>query len=537
MSKRAICLVLFAVSLGLIDFGIVSLILPLAEVVFNISGSNPENGNSILMMSYQDDREVILLSIIVTASTLSVARFLLTFLVKYMSHQYRTFYSVKILREILGSRVFDDKYNYEDIIKRCTADIDAIVGSGVEQILNIITTACILALSLLFMAYVDLTGLVRFALFVTPLYLMIWMFTRKHSRNAANLVTEGNKERYQQIGEFLEGWIYLKVFKIGDKYIERIGESCRKISKAVATNSLLATTPKYLLESFFVIGVAVFGYFSTEIINGESLRNLLILGLVGITKVIPNLNNLYKSYFELAFAKESLKRLEELSKDFAAIPQKTKFKQEQFKEIKFVYVEITRRNKTILLKQLKIEYGDRVLLRGASGEGKSTLLDGILGVLKNSCGNISINGAPSDEGILNYSLSYSDQNLFCLDGNIFENIHLNEENPNIERINKLITLLQLKDIDSRLTLGQRGRTISGGQLKRLNLARCLYKVADVYILDEPTSMLNQTMAEEVYKVIDGFVDCNTLIIVSHSKNIPILFDTELVVSDGHVMIS
>ena len=134
-------------------------------------------------------------------------------------------------------------------------------------------------------------------------------------------------------------------------------------------------------------------------------------------------------------------------------------------------------------------------------------------------------------------MSYSDQNLFCLDGNIFENIHLNEENPNIERINKLITLLQLKDIDSRLTLGQRGRTISGGQLKRLNLARCLYKVADVYILDEPTSMLNQTMAEEVYKVIDGFVDCNTLIIVSHSKNIPILFDTELVVSDGHVMIS
>ena len=179
---------------------------------------------------------------------------------------------------------------------------------------------------------------------------------------------------------------------------------------------------------------------------------------------------------------------------------------------------------------LKIEFGVIIGIAGKSGEGKSTLLDLIVGLLKPTSGKILIDGKEFANDVnTNWikNVGYVPQDTYLLDDTIKANIAFGEEkeNFNYQNYKEAIKLAQLDKFINNLEnkedtiVGEKGIRLSGGQRQRISLARCFYFKPKLIILDEPTSSLD---VENEKKIIDDLYSLKikvTLIIISHRYSI------------------
>jgi len=174
---------------------------------------------------------------------------------------------------------------------------------------------------------------------------------------------------------------------------------------------------------------------------------------------------------------------------------------------------------------LKILKNKSVAFIGASGAGKTTLADVILGLLDPQSGDILVDGASVLNSIENWRmcLGYIPQTIFLLDDTIKANIAYGLEENSVDetKLKKAIEDAQLKEfIDSledglNTVIGERGVRLSGGQRQRIGIARALYNDPEVLILDEATSALDNDTESAVMEAIDSLSGRKTLIIIAH----------------------
>lgn len=168
----------------------------------------------------------------------------------------------------------------------------------------------------------------------------------------------------------------------------------------------------------------------------------------------------------------------------------------------------------------KLNRGDVLILRGPSGAGKTTTAMGILGFL-NYEGSLTINGIELNqiENISNIAVGAL-QNGHIFNTSIEENLKI--ANKNTEKIEEVLDLLELRELINSMphgletVVGQFGRSLSGGEIKRLNLARALISDAPVLVLDEPLEHLDPDLAKRVEgRILEKYRD-RVLIIITHS---------------------
>jgi ABC-type multidrug transport system fused ATPase/permease subunit len=145
---------------------------------------------------------------------------------------------------------------------------------------------------------------------------------------------------------------------------------------------------------------------------------------------------------------------------------------------------------------LLISAGDFVGLSGVSGKGKTTVINLLLGFLDPICGNIFINGQITgavDRRAYWEKVSYIKQQPFLIHDSILNNITFNENDNDIQRIEKIVKTTGIEEFHGRYNkvITENGKNISGGQRQRISIARALYKDADFIILDEPFNELDR----------------------------------------------
>ena len=115
------------------------------------------------------------------------------------------------------------------------------------------------------------------------------------------------------------------------------------------------------------------------------------------------------------------------------------------------------------------------------------------------------------------------QNIYLSDNSIEENIAFGTpiEKIDHQRVKKVAKQAQIADMIEHLKdgyqtlVGERGVRLSGGQRQRINIARALYKKADVLIFDEATSALDSATEQSVMKAIEGLEEKLTILIIAH----------------------
>ena len=178
---------------------------------------------------------------------------------------------------------------------------------------------------------------------------------------------------------------------------------------------------------------------------------------------------------------------------------------------------------------LHIKKGERVGIKGASGIGKSTLFNLLLGFYTPQSGEIRIDGirlTAGNSGSWQALVGYVPQDVFVMHGTLAENVAFGREEKDIDygRVMEVLAQVQLKDFADGLPeglhtrLGESGSRLSGGQRQRIGIARALYKGAEVLFFDEATSSLDALTEEEIRQSLDYLSASNqslTMLVIAH----------------------
>lgn len=179
---------------------------------------------------------------------------------------------------------------------------------------------------------------------------------------------------------------------------------------------------------------------------------------------------------------------------------------------------------------LKVAPGSLYAIVGSVGSGKTSLLHAILGELELDSGSLEVHGA----------LSYANQESFIFEGSVRSNILFTEEYDE-KRFSEVVSVCGLtKDFEifehgDQTLVGERGISLSGGQKARVNLARAVYKKADIYLLDDPLSAVDSHVGKNIFKeCILKFLKDKTVLLVTHQIQHLSKMQNILVMSNGQI---
>ena len=192
---------------------------------------------------------------------------------------------------------------------------------------------------------------------------------------------------------------------------------------------------------------------------------------------------------------------------------------------------------------LAIYSGQMLGIIGLSGEGKTTLVDIMLGLLEPQKGCVRIDGKnlyETSDGLKSWSshVAYIPQNVSMLDGTIRENILFGRADKGDDKIWSALEEAQLADYVRSLPagletyVGEYGLRFSGGQRQRLGLARVFYKQADILVMDEATSALDYETEQKIMQMLGEQKGKRTMLIITHRLEALSLCDKVISVSHG-----
>lgn len=173
---------------------------------------------------------------------------------------------------------------------------------------------------------------------------------------------------------------------------------------------------------------------------------------------------------------------------------------------------------------LAVKSGECIAVVGASGSGKSTIMNLIIGFLVPTEGKVLIDGKPLTELNLSeyrHHISVVPQNSILFSGTVRENITYGLSGYSEEQLNKVVEMANLNEFVNELPqgldtrIGENGDKLSGGQKQRITIARALIRDPRILILDEATSALDNISEYHVQKAIASSIKGRTTFIVAH----------------------
>ena len=287
------------------------------------------------------------------------------------------------------------------------------------------------------------------------------------------------------------------------KLEDEIRASEKLLLKVIRTYQLVVN----LLLTSALISTLVFA--NTHSLPPVQVAMLTFLALTGFEATLAWYPNLFASG-KLQLAREKLEQIPEIHTQNKTISS--------FDELVASGYSAYWDAPTIQPQNFKLKRGQAIVLRGASGVGKTTSAMGLLDLVRYS-GSLKIGGVEVRE-ISNLSeiVVGALQNGHIFNTSLRENLRISG-NDNFEEV---LELLELDKLVSELPdgldtiIGDYGRGISGGEAKRIVLARALLSSAPVLVLDEPTEHLDPELAERITKrILDRYRD-RALLIITHS---------------------
>lgn len=343
---------------------------------------------------------------------------------------------------------------------------------------------------------------------------------------------EASKLMYEAATEAMSGIKQLKILGIESHFIDRFNIQVQAYGSAARRNGFAGQALKPLLELLVVAGLLI--PIAVTLLTGIAAADLVpVLALFGIAayRLMPGLIHLTSVLQNLNFAQASFAMVDADLNAFGAFPSahgSTGSGRRLLREIRLEHVSFSYEGTgapSLDDISLTISRGESIGIVGASGAGKTTLVDLILGLLAPSNGRVLIDGVEREPGAAQPRLfGYVPQETFLVNDTIRKNIVLGAaaERPiDEERLARAKAAASLDDVVAHspggldTVVGERGVRLSGGQRQRIGIARALYFDPDVLIFDESTSALDATTESAIAQAIQALRKDKTLIIIAH----------------------
>ncbi len=414
------------------------------------------------------------------------------------------------------------------IITKANAVIYYIITPALMLLSSVIMLVAILIVLLTVEPYISFAAFVGFGL----IYLLIIRFTKAQKLRNGQRIARESTQVVKSLQEGLGGIRDVLLDGSQAAYCQIYRSADLPLRRAQGDNQFVSQSPRYFVEALGMTLIAGLAYVLAQQPEGIG-KAIPVLGAlaIGAQRLLPLMQNAYVSWSSIqggqASFQDTLDLLDQPLPAYAdqPAPEPIPFhRQIRLNRLSFRYGP----QLPWVLENLDlvIAKGSRIGLIGATGCGKSTLIDIVMGLLSPTQGSLEIDDqtiAVGNHRSWQAHIAHVPQAIFLTDSTIEENIAFGVPPGKIdrERVRQAARQAQIADAietwpkQYRTLVGERGIRLSGGQRQRIGIARALYKRADVIVFDEATSALDNETEQAVMQAIEGLSADLTILIIAH----------------------
>ncbi len=454
----------------------------------------------------------------------------------------------KILSLPLG---FFSEEKKGDIIARMSGDVQE-VETSVAGSLEMLIKNPILIL-IYFIALVLISWqMTAFTIVFAPLMIWVMGVIGRNLKRKSLDVQSLWSDVMSQVEETLGGLRIIKAF-IAEKKMSRrfegVTEAMRKKTSRVTMRQALAHPVSEFLGTVLITIALFFG--GTLILRGHSMIDapIFLYYMVILYSIINPIKDFAKAGYAIPKGMASMERINRIldAENFikeSPEPKPLKGFDDRisFEDVSFRYPD---GSKMILDGiSLEIPKGRTVAIVGASGAGKTTLVDLIPRFYDPESGVIKIDGTPVRDvriADLRNLIGNVNQESILFNDTIFNNIAFGVENASLERVVEAAKIANAHDFimekegGYQFNIGDRGVKLSGGQRQRISIARAILKNPPILILDEATASLDTESEKAVQEALDRLMSTRTTVAIAHRLSTIRNADEIIVLDEGRIV--
>ena len=354
-------------------------------------------------------------------------------------------------------------------------------------------------------------------------------FFRKRSVALGHRVRERETTLVQRASQAFGGIKEVRVRGCEPFIVSTYAATSREHAASARVARTLASVPRYTFETLAVAGmVLVAGIVLARGGGTERLVPLLGVMALAVVRLMPSAVRILGALADLRYYQPTVEALHDDLRAGAPLPEPApalSFARElRLEEVSYTYPGAT--TASLDRVSLCITRGESVALVGASGAGKTTLADLLIGLLEPTSGEIVADGTvlrgPSLRAWQRI-VGYVPQSVYLADDTLRRNVAFGEPDDAVdeERLGRALEAARLTELVHSLddgldtVVGERGVRLSGGQRQRIGIARALYFDPKVLVLDEATSALDGLTEAEVVEAIEVARAERTTIVIAH----------------------
>ncbi|GAB6059663.1 ABC transporter ATP-binding protein [Desulfonatronum parangueonense] len=446
--------------------------------------------------------------------------------------------------------------NTSNMGKNILEEVARVIGSVLQPILTIIARGAITLLICALLVAVDPFLAMLVVVVLGGSYALIFISVRRGLEKLGRKRVMANKGRFQASSEALCGIKDLKILGREKNFLDTFAMHNRDLAHTESRLALITQAPKFALETIGFGGIILIViYFLSSTSQAEEIIPLLALYAFAGYRLMPAVQTLFMNISTMRFNSAALDALledmHEKADNFDAPLTGTMERLPITNDLvldRITYNYPQSPDPVLHELSLRIEANTTVGFVGATGSGKTTTVDVILGLLSPKRGRLIVDGTPLDGDLMvrwQRNIGYVPQFIYLTDDTVAHNIAFGvpEAEVDLDAVERAARIANLNEFVDELSqgyqtiVGERGVRLSGGQRQRIGIARALYHDPQVLILDEATSALDNVTEEQVMQDIQRLARKKTILMIAHRLSTVQNCDTIFMLDKGRLVAS
>lgn len=427
------------------------------------------------------------------------------------------------------------KYSNGDVLNRFNGDIGTVSGNAISWLPSIVIAVYNFAATFFVILHYD-TVMAVLAFASAPFLFLSSRFIIKKQRDYGKKVREMSSEMMTFEVEAFYNFDTIKSFGVAPHYSKKMRWWQQKFKKiSLEYNLFSIKTGIWMSILGSTVQMIAFGYCLYRLWTHDITYGTMTLFMQqrsSLSSAFNNVISIIPSFLNSSVSAHRIRELVELPKE-VHIPESAEFDkyvkdgfEVRMNDVNFSYIEGIR---VISDSDFLACPGEIVALVGPSGEGKTTMIRLILGLLRPEDGKAVVVASNGKEVKMNaetrHLFAYVPQGNTILSGSIAENLRMVKEDATDEEIVEALKIACAWEFVEKLpdtinsNLGERGRGLSEGQAQRISIARAVLRDAPILLLDEATSALDVTTERQVLRNIIKKRPNKTCIVTTHRPSV------------------